>query len=77
MPRQMVELLACWNGRFSGNDFTIVWNVIPSYIVHLKKKEILKVSMIARRRIRIYNFVFLNPSFSGFLLMPFSISLTL
>jgi hypothetical protein len=33
MPRQVVDLLACWRGRFNQNDINIVWNVIFSFLL--------------------------------------------
>ena len=33
MPKKVVELLACWKGRFGWNDFNMVWNVIPSCLM--------------------------------------------
>jgi hypothetical protein len=33
MPRQVVDLLACWKGRVNQNDINIVWNVIPSFLM--------------------------------------------
>jgi len=43
MHGKVVELLACWKGRFGHNDVTIVWNVISSCllfnVVHLEGKK--------------------------------------
>jgi len=74
--RKVGDLWACWKRWFSQNDFKILWNVIPLFnVVPLEKKGTIEVSMIMRRRVWIYYFVFLNPSLSGSLLTPFSISL--
>jgi hypothetical protein len=43
MLARVVELLACWKGRFARNDFNIVWHVIPCLImVHSERKESLE-----------------------------------
>lgn len=70
MPRQVVELLACWKRRFTQNDFNDVWNAIPFYLMWCIQRE-----LIVRRRTRIYSLVSLNPSSSGSFLTPFSMFL--
>jgi hypothetical protein len=33
MPKQVVDLMACWIRRVGQDDIDIVWDVIPSFLM--------------------------------------------
>jgi hypothetical protein len=69
MPIQVMDLLTCWKGRVGQNDMKIVWNVIPSCLMWCIWREMSTQSFDdCEKTSSDLHYVFLNPSFSGFLI---------